>query len=109
MPHWVAGAVGASWVSGADYAGLSLDTARQHYGTTVEPDTAIRMQRDRVATAGRWGLAAGAELTAQTSHSRYRHQELDGDGAVGTTFASQGSEGRVQLRQATTGSAASSG
>ena len=31
------GAVGASWVSGADYAGLSLDTARQHYGTTVEP------------------------------------------------------------------------
>jgi iron complex outermembrane receptor protein len=93
--------VGASWVSGEDYAGLSLETARQHYGTTVEPDVAIAMQRDRVATAGHWGLSAGplADLTAQASHTRYEHQEVAGDGTVGTTFRSQGSEGRVQLRQ----------
>ncbi len=95
------GALGASWVSGEDYAGLSVETASQHYGTTVEPDVTIRMQRDRIATAGRWSFQSGglAELTAQASHTRYEHQEVDGDGSVGTTFRSGGNEGRVQLRQ----------
>jgi iron complex outermembrane receptor protein len=95
------GAVGASWVAGGDYAGVSVETARQHYGTTVEPDVAIQMKRDRIATAGRWGLSAGplAEFTAQASHTDYEHQEIAGDGTVGTTFLSKGNEGRVQLRQ----------
>jgi iron complex outermembrane receptor protein len=94
-------AVGASWVSGEDYAGLSVETAQQHYGTTVEPDVTILMQRDRIASAGRWGLPGGAlsELTAQGSQTRYEHQEIAGDGRVGTTFSSQGHEGRLQGRQ----------
>ncbi len=95
------GALGASWVSGEDYAGVSMETARQQYGTTVEPDVAIQMQRDRVATAGRWVLQGRGltELTAQASHTRYQHQELAGDGSVGTSFRSSGNEGRLQLRQ----------
>lgn len=95
------GAVGLSWVKGGDYAGLSVERARQHYGVTVEPDVTIRMQRDRVATAGRWSVVAGplSEVTAQASHSDYRHQEVEGDGTVGTTFLSTGDEGRMHLRQ----------
>lgn len=94
------GALGASWVSGEDYAGLSVETARQHYGTTVEPDVAIQMKRERIASAGRWSLQSGplAEVTAQASRSEYTHQEIAGDGSVGTTFLSKGSEGRLQLR-----------
>ena len=95
------GAVGASWVKGGDYAGLSAESARQRYGVTVEPDVTIRMKRDRLAAAGHWGLLGGplSAVTAQASHTDYEHQEVEGDGTVGTTFLSKGDEGRVHLRQ----------
>lgn len=94
------GAVGASWVRGDSYAGASVETARQRYGVTVEPDVTIRMKRDRLALAGQWALGSGFinQVTAQGSHTRYQHEEVEGDGAVGTTFSSRGQEARVQAR-----------
>ena len=97
-----AGAVGVSWADAQGYLGLAVDGLRNRYGTVVEPDVTIRLQRERLALAGeRRGLAGPiASVQAQWSLTRYQHQELEGDGAVGTTFRSRGQELRLQARQA---------
>ena len=96
------GAVGASWVSERAYLGASAETMRSRYGVTVDPDVTIRMQRERYALAGEWRALPGAltQVSAQASHSLYRHVEVQGSGAVGTTFISQGDEVRVQAHHA---------
>ncbi len=95
-----AGAVGAGWVGDAGYLGLAVDTVRNRYGVTVEPDVTIRLARDRVALGGEFNLEHGfvRQLQGQASSTRYQHQELEGSGAVGTTFASRGHELRLQMR-----------
>jgi iron complex outermembrane receptor protein len=96
------GAVGASWVSEHAFVGASADTMRSRYGVTVEPDVTVHMQRERHALAGEWRALPGVltQLSAQASHSRYQHQEVEGSGAVGTTFISQGDEMRLQAHHA---------
>jgi iron complex outermembrane receptor protein len=39
-------------------------------------------------------------VAVQASNTRYQHQEVEGDGVVGTTFKSTGQELRVQANQA---------
>ena len=96
------GALGGSWVGAQGYAGLAVDTLRNDYGVTVEPDVTIRMERDRLAAAGEWRSAAGPVrgLNLRAGHTRYQHQEVEGDGAVGTTFKSEGDDLRLELRHA---------
>jgi iron complex outermembrane receptor protein len=96
------GAVGAAWTSATSYLGGDVETLRSRYGTTVEPDVGIRMQRDRLALAGEWRSLPGfiTQVSAQGSHSQYRHSEVDGSGAVGTTFLSRGEELRVLAHHA---------
>ncbi|MEK0417234.1 MAG: hypothetical protein RI949_1240 [Pseudomonadota bacterium] len=103
--HGLGGAVGTSWVTDASYAGLALDTYRNDYGVTVEPDVTIRMKRDRLSLAGEWRRLPGlwSQLNVQASRTLYRHQEVEGDGAVGTTFESQGSDLRFQAQHAPMG------
>ena len=97
-----AGALGASWADAQGFAGLAYDDYRNDYGTTVEPDVTIRMQRQRLQLSAERRNLAGpfSEASLQGSHTRYQHQEVAGDGTVGTTFSSQGSELRGQLKQA---------
>ena len=99
------GAIGGSCVGSQGCLGASLDTGRQRYGVTVEPDVFIRMQRDRLALAGEWRALPGPfmQLAAQASHTRYRHDEVEGSGEIGTTFRSTGDEFRLQLRHAPLG------
>ena len=93
------GAVGGSWIGRDGHLGLSLETLRNEYGVTAEPDVTIRMERERVALAGtQRGIGWVEQLEAQASHTRYQHQEVEGDGAVGTTFGSRGTALRVQAR-----------
>ena len=96
------GAVGAGWAGRDGFAGLSIDTYRNDYGVTAEPDVTIRMKRDRVVAAGEWRAIAGsgATLAVQGSRTDYQHQEIEGTGAVGTTFDSTGSDLRAELRHA---------
>lgn len=91
------GAAGLSRVDRDGFVGLSLDTHRQRYGVTVEPDVTIRLHRDRVALAGERRRLGGwiDEVSFAASHTRYRHLELEGD-EVGTRFASRGHELRLQ-------------
>jgi iron complex outermembrane recepter protein len=94
------GAVGAGLTSATGHAGLALDTYRNDYGVTVEPDVLIRMQRDRLSVGGEQRQLSGLfdQLSWNASHTRYRHQEVEGNGDVGTTFSSRGQEARLQAR-----------
>jgi iron complex outermembrane receptor protein len=96
------GAGGASWADADGHLGAAIDSYRNDYGVTVEPDVSIRMQRDRLQLGGeRRGLAGPfSALSLQASHTRYQHEEVEGSGAVGTTFASRGGELRLQATQA---------
>ena len=94
------GAVGASWVGPDAYLGAALDHYGHDYGVTVEPDVIIRMRRDRLSLGGEWCKLPGwwTQVNLQASRTQYRHQEVEGDGAAGTTFESQGSDFRLQAQ-----------
>lgn len=99
------GAFGGGYVSANSYLGASVETSRNHYGVTVEPDVFIRMQRDRAALAGEWRALAGpfTQVAVNASHTRYRHEEVEGSGEVGTTFKSSGDDFRLQAHHAPIG------
>ncbi len=96
------GALGGAWVGQDGYAGLSFDDYRNDYGVTVEPDVKIAMQRQRVAGAGeqRWQEGFLRKVQWQFSRARYQHDEIEGDGSLGTRFSQRGSELRVQAEHA---------
>ncbi len=94
------GSVGASATSEHGYAGLSLDTYRNDYGTSlfeVAGPTRIKMQQDRVTFAaeqrnldGKLGMLSS--LHGSISHTDYKHDELAGS-AIEATFKNKGWEG----------------
>lgn len=96
------GAVGGSVFFQGGYAGVSVDDFHTDYGTTAEADVTIRMQRQRLATAGEWATADGPvhRISWQLSRNRYEHQEVEGTGDIGTTFKSTGTDGRLELEHA---------
>ena len=93
-------AVGAGWVSSTGHLGASLDTYRNDYGVTAEEGVTIRMKRDRLSLAGEGRAVDGwfPRVSFQAGATNYRHQEVEGDGAVGTTFESRGRDLRVVAR-----------
>ena len=92
------GALGASVVNRGGHLGLALDSYRNDYGVTVEPDVLIRMRRERLVVGGEQRQLPGFfdHVSFNASHTRYRHQEVEGSGEVGTTFSSRGQEVRLQ-------------
>jgi iron complex outermembrane receptor protein len=96
------GALGASWADADGYLGAAADTYRNDYGVTVEPGVQIRMRRERLAVAGERHLGEHGftDLSLRTSDTTYQHQEVEGDGAVGTTFSSRGQDLRLEARHA---------
>ncbi|MCY7316100.1 MAG: TonB-dependent receptor [Rubrivivax sp.] len=99
------GAVGASFVGLDGFVGLSVDTLRNRYGVTAEPDVTIRLKRDRVALGGEWRSGSGfvRSVGGQASATRYRHDEVEGSGEIGTTFKSEGRDLRLEMRHAPVG------
>jgi iron complex outermembrane receptor protein len=92
------GAIGGSLVWGHGYLGASIDTYRNDYGVVAEDDITIRMRRDKFALAGEW-RSPGGLVTAwrgQASSTDYRHQEIERDGSIGTTFETRGSDARLE-------------
>ena len=96
------GAIGGSWVWDQGYVGASADTYHNDYGIVAEDDVMIRMKRDKLALAGELRSPQGAitSVRAQVASTRYQHQEVDGSGAVGTTFKSMGTDARVEATHA---------
>ncbi len=92
------GALGGSLVWDRGYLGASVDTYRNDYGIVAEDDITIQMRRDRFAMAGEIRTPGGiiTTLRGQAASTDYQHQEIEGDGAVGTTFKTRGSDARVE-------------
>jgi iron complex outermembrane receptor protein len=100
-----AGAVGGSWADRDGYLGAAADALDNDYGVAVEPDVTIRLKRRQLQLAGeRRGLAGPfSALEFRASQQRYRHDEVEGSGEIGTTFRSTRRELRVQATQAARG------
>lgn len=98
------GALGGSVFFQGGFAGVSVDDFHTDYGTTAEEDVTIRMQRQRLATAGEWATTTGPihRIAWQLSRNRYEHVEMEGD-EVGTTFESRGTDGRLEVEHAPLG------
>ncbi|MFG6416821.1 TonB-dependent receptor [Roseateles sp. DC23W] len=98
------GAVGGSVFFQGGFAGVSVDDFHTDYGTTAEADVTIKMQRQRLATAGEWAATEGPvhRISWQLSRNRYEHTEMEGD-EVGTTFKSRGTDGRLEVEHAPLG------
>jgi iron complex outermembrane receptor protein len=92
------GAVGGSLVWDRGYFGASVDTYRNDYGIVAEDDITIQMRRDKFALAGEVRIPDGfiTTLRGQAAGTDYQHQEIEGDGAIGTTFKTRGSDARVE-------------
>ncbi len=92
------GAVGGSLLWDHGYLGASVDTYRNNYGIVAEDDITIQMRRDKFALAGEARVPEGfiRTLRGQAASTDYQHQEIEGDGAVGTTFKTRGSDARVE-------------
>lgn len=105
------GALGGSlfFGSGADPAqgrvGLSVDTYHSDYGITAEPDVMIQLKRDHVGFASELKLTDGPlrALRLNANYTDYRHQEVEGSGAVGTVFSSEGYDLRLEAEHAPLG------
>lgn len=96
------GAFGGSMVWDHGYLGASVDTYRNDYGVVAEEDVTIRMKRDRLAVAGEVRDLPGLVRSVrwQGSASDYRHEEVEGTGAVGTTFKHLGGDLRLEAAHA---------
>ncbi len=102
------GAVGGSLFFGGGAerlqgrVGLSVDTYDSDYGVTAEPDVTIKMKRDHVGFAsevkGMDGPLRAVRLNA--NHTDYQHKEIEGTGAVGRVFSSEGYDLRLEAEHA---------
>ncbi|MBA4178218.1 MAG: membrane receptor protein [Leptothrix sp. (in: Bacteria)] len=92
------GALGGSLVWDRGYLGASVDTYRNDYGIVAKDDITIQLRRDRFALAGEVRMPAGfiTTLRGQAAGTDYRHQEIEGGGAVGTTFKTRGGDARFE-------------
>ena len=100
------GALGGSVFFDGGRVGMAVDTHRNRYGVVAEPDATIDMKREQWRLAARLDRGAGPlcdmlrDLHLDLSASDYAHREIEGDGAVGTTFKSRGGDLRLQARHA---------
>ena len=93
---------GAAIVRGWGYAGVAVKRTEDNYGLLPEapgePGGHIEMEQTRIETRGdfqgHWGPFTRLDYGVQ--HSDYQHTEFEGDGTPGTTFFSEGYEGRLE-------------
>lgn len=91
---------GLSYVTGVGFAGASLKQTESHYGTVAEPDVTIQLRQTRADVRGEADVDIGPFVTVKASagYADYKHTEFEGPDP-GTTFTSNGWEGRLELVQ----------
>jgi len=121
---------GASWVFSSGYLGAAVHSSRNNYGLPLSAHQHaadhdhdhdhehenehehehenggiyIAMEQDRGDVEGQLRLDGFWEsLQGKVSVVDYQHEEVEPDGSVGTTYASDGIEGRFTLTQAPRG------
>ena len=107
-------AAGAAYVNGDTNIGLSASHYDSLYGVPIRYalDPAAEAEAPRIHIKqnrldGRAEIAAGSgfieSIRLRAGYSDYRHDELEEDGSVGTTFLSKGFEARAEAVQAKRG------
>jgi iron complex outermembrane recepter protein len=91
------GALGASLVGDAGFAGVAWNRYESVYGIPAEETAFIDMQQDRIDAKGEWRAAGGwlDTLHASGAHSDYTHTEFEAPGEPGTIFEQDAYELRV--------------
>lgn len=96
---------GASWVGERVTIGAAHSELSNRYGIPTEGDVFIRLRQQRSEALARveQPLPGITHLKATLGEGRYRHEEVEGGGEVGTAFANRGREGRIELGHAPIG------
>lgn len=103
------GALGAAYVDGELNVGLSVTRHTARYQVPIryslDPDVEAEqptLTPHQTRFDARAEIPVGGFLSrvrARGGYSKYRHDELEADGAVGSSFFSHGAEGRIELVQ----------
>lgn len=103
-------AAGLAWIGGATNIGFSVNQYDSLYGVPVRfsLDPAVEAEAPRIDIHQRradgraeFGIGSGflESIRLRGGYSNYRHNELEQGGAIGTTFLSEGAEGRLEFVQ----------
>lgn len=95
-------AVGVSRIFNKGFVGMSYYFFDNYYGTVAEEDVKIKMKQNRVELHGEYKFDNSIlnSVRLKTAQSDYSHKELEG-GEVGTTFANEGNESRLEFMTST--------
>nr|WP_225421394.1 TonB-dependent receptor [Sphingomonas parva] len=107
-------ALGAAWISGRTNVGFSVNRYDSLYGVPIrysldpaEEAEAPRIDVKQTRVDGRAEIAMGGgfldRIRLRGGYSDYRHNELEETGDIGTTFLTEGAEGRLEFVQAQRG------
>ncbi len=109
---WTAG-LGASLITDRGQLGISYSHYDSLYGVPVRFATALGQEQEaprldvvqnRVDLRGEVAVGGFVDrLRLRIGHATYRHFELEADGAVGTAFFNNGTEGRLEVIQGNRG------
>lgn len=92
-------AVGGTLLFDRGYLGLSTSDYRSTYGTVVEPEVTIGMQRRHQAMEGLLrGVGAFEQVKFQWGSTHYAHTEFDA-GSPASTYQNKGADFRLEGRQ----------
>ncbi|MBV8685855.1 MAG: TonB-dependent receptor [Alphaproteobacteria bacterium] len=103
-------ALGAAWIDGGNNVGVSVNRYDSLYGVPIryalepgEEAEAPRIDVKQTRADARAEIALGGGLAEslrfRAGYSDYRHDELEANGAIGTTFLTKGEEARLELVQ----------
>ena len=89
---------GLSYVGDRGFLGFSLNHYDSAYGIPGDEPRRIALDQDRYDIAGEFAapLPGLRKVRVRMGHNDYMHQELEADGAVGTTFLNDEYEGRIE-------------
>ncbi len=91
---------GLSWAGEPGWGGVAIKHTDSSYGSAAEEEVHIDLKQTRVDARGGLNFAFGPFESVKFSggYSDYEHTEFEGD-ERGTTFLSEGYEGRIELVQ----------
>jgi iron complex outermembrane receptor protein len=94
------GTLGASYISGEDFIGFSVNKLDNNYGVPPDSDTLVRidMHQTRYDLKGELNnpFDGFQKISGRLGHNDYEHTELE-NGVPGTKFTNNAYEGRVEL------------
>lgn len=94
------GTLGASYINGDDFIGISINKLNNNYGVPPDGDELVRidMHQTRYDLKGELNnpFDSFQKISAHIGHNNYEHTEME-NGVPGTKFTNDAYEGRIEL------------